>query len=206
MTDLIATLRRLTGAGPTEYRIGADTYWTDEQLQDVIDARVSARLIQAQVELIGSIDDEGRTVFVNGRVRFPGTLDTATATVVDTGGQAISGATIHDDGRVEFAADQVSTTPLLSGLAYDLYGAGADVLTSWASAVKGGVDIAEDGQSFKRSQGHQQISAQAAALRAKAVVGTVSLSRSDLRGRRRHGGSPRTSAVVKSFRRWGLNG
>lgn len=199
-TTLVTKLRQMVAASDSEYTIGTTTFWTDDQLEALIDARVCARLIQTQIDLIPSTSPSGHIEFLNGRVLFPGTLDTDTATVVAyTGGEIAGDVTIFDDGRLDFTADQMTANPMLSGLAYDLYGAAADLLTSWSAAIKSGVDIAEDGQSFKRSQGHDQMLKQIDLFRARSVAGTVQLGRSDRHGRR----GRRSDAVLASWRRWG---
>lgn len=201
MTGTIVTaLRRMTGASTADYTIGEDTYWTDEQLQAVLDRRVCERLIQVPIELYGTIDDTGHIVFITGRVPTNGTVDTDTAIVVNVVGAPIDGATVHDDGRVDFDSDQAIHTPLLSGLCYDLNGAAADVMEAWASAVKLGYDISTDGQSMSRSQRHAQLLKQAAEFRSRILPGSVNMIRTDMRGRY---GQRRASAAVRAFERIG---
>ena len=38
MTNLVARVRALTGAGTAEYTAGTVTYWTDDHLQTILDA------------------------------------------------------------------------------------------------------------------------------------------------------------------------
>lgn len=203
MSALVDTLRRMTAVGKAQYAIDNRTYWTDADLEATINARVAAQLIQTQVELIPSVNAESKLVFLHGRVRFPGKLDTESAAVVTLTGQPIVGATFHDDGRIDFATSQTTTVPLMSGIAYDLNGAAADVLTDWASAVKLGYDITAEGESLTRSQRHAQLLEQAQAFRSRAVIGSISLTRSDVKGAR--GNSSLAKAALKSFERWGLN-
>lgn len=196
---IVDTLRRMTGATTTEYTIDDATYWTDTQLARILESRVTTQLVQAPVQFVSSIDDQGHIVFKHGQVTVPGTLDTDTATLVDITGQPIEPASISDDGRIEFNTDQSSAVPLLSGNAYDLHGAAADVLTVWAAAVKLGYDISTDGQSMNRSQRHRMLLDQADTHRAQAVPGRVRLARSDIRRR----GNTRTGTVERAFRCWG---
>ena len=38
MTNLVARVRALTGAGTAEYTAGSVTYWTDDHLQTILDS------------------------------------------------------------------------------------------------------------------------------------------------------------------------
>lgn len=182
---LVDTLRQMAGVTATQYTIGSDAYWTDEQLQQVLDRHVSTRLIQIPAKLARSLDESGQSVWVHGEVpRFAGTLDTENIAIVDRHGAALDGATVHPDGRIDFDTDQRNTGPLVSGLAYDLNAAAAEVLDHWSGALADGYDISIDGQSLKRSQRRQAIASRADTFRAKALPKTVRLVRRDLKGSR----------------------
>jgi len=198
---LVERLRRMTAVSDSQYQIDEHTHWTDEDLADVLSDRVCARLVQVPVELFSTVKEGGGVEFVNGQVRIVGTLDTESVTLVSFGGSKIAGATIHDDGRIEFATNQATTNPLLSGLCYDLNGAAADVLTEWAAAVKLGYDISTDGQSMKRSQRHAQLLTQAEDYRKRAVSSSIHMGRSDSRPSGRNSRS--LSSVREAFERWG---
>jgi hypothetical protein len=206
MKALIEDLRLMTGAGAESIEAAGIKRFSDEELERKLQNRAAERLVQAPVQLISSIELTGegtKLVLKNGKVNFEGTLDTETATLVSFWGAALEGATtIYGDGRIEFEKSQLAKTPLLTGTTYDLNGAAADVLTDWASAAKLGYDITADGQTLTRSQRHEQLLTQAEEFRKRAIVGTVSMSRSDLRpgGRNR----PFARAVEESFDQWGL--
>lgn len=192
----------MTGVGTAEYTINDRDYWTDDDLQKILDDRVCSGLLQAEVQLYPTVASGGGFKWVNGRVEFQGKLDVDNASVIAFNGAEISGGTtIRDDGRIEFTESQLSAIPLLSGLCYDLNGAAADVLTEWASQVKLGYDISTDGQQMTRSQRHSQLLEQAEAFRARAVIGSMRMMRGDVRPGR--GRSRRTAAILRSFERWG---
>lgn len=200
-STLVDRLRRMTAVSVSQYTIDSHTYWSDTDLTGALEGRICARLLQAEIDLIPTVKEGGGIEFVNGQVRLPGTLDTENASVISFGGTKIAGTTIHDDGRIEFTTSQVTSAPLLSGLCYDLNGAAADVLTDWAAAVKLGYDLSTDGQSLKRSQRHEQLLSQAEAFRARAVVGSINLGRSDSRPAGANTG--KTRAALTAFERWG---
>ncbi len=178
---LVDELRRMCAVEEAQYTIAGTDYWSDEQLQAVLDHHVSAQFLQAPVERVRTLNGSNQWVVLNGEVSVSGALDTETATVTDSAGKEVSGVTFHPDGRIEFATDQAHFFLFLTGLAYDLNRAAADVLTDWAAAVKGGYDVTVDGQQMTRSQRHSQLLEQAKAFRNRAVVGTVRLRRGDQR-------------------------
>ena len=185
MSEIIDELRRMAAVAADQYTIGTTAYWIDEQLGALLDKRVSARYLQAPVERIRTRDSKGIFVIVNGEVEVAGRLDVDTAVVIDNTGSTIAGVTFHPDGRMEFDADQSSRPLFLTGLAYDLNAAAADVLTDWASAVKEGYDVTADGQTLTRSQRHKQMLEQAKTFRNRALAGSVRMHRSDVRPVRR---------------------
>jgi hypothetical protein len=203
MKTLVAELRSMTGVGEDQYESAGVMRWSDAELEAKLLQRISARLVQARIELIPTIGELGGMVFLNGEVRFEGTLDVEEASVVSFWGGPINGDfTVSPNGFVEFTESQISTSPLLSGIAYDLNGAAADVLTDWASAVKLGYDITTDAQTLTRSQRHAQILEQAENFRKRATIGSVQLVRRDVKGG--GGGGHRTKAIEDSFDKWGL--
>jgi hypothetical protein len=203
-TAVVEALRRITSVGNAQYTLNGTAFWTDEQLAEVLERHVPMRLIQAPISLIDTLDAEAGIVFVNGRAPAVGMLDIENVTVTNwTGGDLLGDATVHSDGRVEFTENQASTVPVISGLCYDIFGSGAEVVTSWAGALSEGADVTIDGQSIKRSQRHEQLLAQADSLRARAVAGTAQMTRSDGRG---GNGMRRSDAVRRSFARLGRPG
>lgn len=206
MEALVAELRLMTGVGTDQYEVAGEQHWSDADLEAKLQKRVSARLIQAPLEMFSMLEDtdEGTHLsFRHGEVAFEGTLDVEAATLVNFWGGAIEGeATIYPDGRVDFTDNQVGKNPLLTGIAYDLYGVAADVLTDWASAVKLGYDISTDNQTLTRSQRHKQMLEQAQEYRKRAVIGSAKMTRRDvaLTGR----DLPFTKAALESFEKAGL--
>jgi hypothetical protein len=200
---LVAELRRMTSVGTAQYEVGGKAFWSDEDLLALIGRHVSARLLQAQIDLIPTMD-EGAVVYVDGRAPVAGVIDVESATVTAWNGTALRGTfTLHDDGRIEFTDNQVSALPVINGLCYDLNAAAASVLTEWASALKLGYDIASGDSKLPRSQRHAMLLEQAEAFRSRALVGSARMVRSDVGGRR---GGSRTRTVLQAFDRLGNPG
>ena len=70
----------------------------------------------------------------------------------------------------------------LTGKTYDVYRAAADLLEMWASRVSLNFDFTTDGQSFRRSQAHQQLLDTALHYRMRQRSRSVAMTRSDLNG------------------------
>lgn len=203
MKALVAELRSKTGVGTESYESAGVKRWSDAELEEALTHRVSAIFVQTPVELIPSLSPEGGLQFLSGRVAVDGTLDVDTASFVTFwGGQIPGTGTVTPFGYCTFTQSQVASMPLLSGTAYDIYGAAADILTDWASAVKLGYDLTTDGQTLKRSQRHEQLMDQAADFRKRAVIGSVQMRRGDVKADNRS--RMRTRALLDSFHRWGL--
>jgi hypothetical protein len=192
---LVDRLRQMIGATATEYTIGATAYWTDSQLQQTLDGHVSARLVQAPVEVYSTIV-AGGIVEKDGRIPARGTLDLDTLVICDLTGHEYDPGDFEafDDGRITFTESQISAGPLASGLAYDLNAAAAAVLRDWAAAIKLGYDVETDGTSMSRSQRHRQMLAQAETFASKALPGTIKLA---------NGPVSRRSRLLRSFDRIG---
>jgi hypothetical protein len=200
---LVETLRRMLGVAPDQYTVGDTAYWTDAQLQAVLDDHVSARLIQLPIQLASSTDAQGRIVQRHGQIpRFAGTLDTPSVVITDIRGVEIGPDTytVEPDGRIKFDDDQRSSIPHASALAYDLNAAAAEICDAWAAALSSAYDVSMDGQSLKRSQAADAIAQRAATFRAKALPKTVRLTRRDVAGRRQR---TLASRLAPWFDQWG---
>jgi hypothetical protein len=180
VSAIVDELRRLTAAPAGRFN--------DQALKAALAARVSDRPIQRPVDRIRTIAAGGTTEVRAGSVSIAGTLDAEAAVVLDTTGAVLAAdeVTVQPDGHMAFAEDVSDRSLRLTGLAYDLNGAAADVLTSWAAMVAEDYDVMVDGQSMKRSQRHAQLLKQAETFRSKALIGTVSMKRHDLRHRTRN--------------------
>jgi hypothetical protein len=193
----------MTSVGTAQYEVEGKAFWSDDDLLGVIGRNVSARLVQAEIDLIPTID-EGLVTWVNGRAPVAGVIDVASATVTRWNGVELDGTfTLHDDGRIEFTDNQVSALPVITGLCFDLNAAAATVCTEWASALKLGYDIASGESKLPRSQRHAMLLEQAETFRSRAVVGSVQMTRSDVRRGR---GGRHSQAALKAFRRLGNPG
>lgn len=157
MADLILTLRGLTSAGSAEYTVNGSAYWTDQQIQDVLDRHV--RVVRDE-ELTGFESQvNGSSVWYDyqSRYRFFETSSGGTARFIvkDVSGSAIGTASYSVDyprGMVTFSADTGGLSYLLDGYSFDLNAAAADVWQQKAAHYVTAYDIGTDNHNLRRSQ------------------------------------------------------
>lgn len=156
MSALITTLRELTNTGLTDYSVGAVTYWTDDQLEKLLDAhqfRVGQGDLSARPELMNGSMVYYDYVFSEP---FVERADTASAFVVrDGNGSAIGTAGYsvnYEAGIITFADDQKGSARYLNYRWYDVYGAAGDVYERKAAHASARFDITTDNHGLKQSQ------------------------------------------------------
>jgi len=155
MSTLLTTLRGMTNAGTADYTVGSATFWSDDQLQAVMDRYVTP----IRDEVISGIP-----IMAGGTVnyldyqsnnRFFESTDGGTARFVirDIGGTAQGTANWSADyekGLISFTADTKGTAYFLTGFSYDVYAAAADVWYQKAAHASEMIDFSTDGHSIKR--------------------------------------------------------
>lgn len=178
--SLTDDLRALVAAGTAEYTAGTVTFWTDAQLQGALDH--NRTLIDYQpITWHPRVYGGGSAEYKRGSINTSQYVEAGTAggTVQDYDGGTITGWTLSRDGWIDFAADTAGSALYFSAWSYDLNAAAAEVCTSWASALKGLVDVATDDQSLKLSQKRMGLIEMAQEFRKKAPVKEGRLTRGD---------------------------
>ena len=166
MSTLISTLRGMAAAGTADYTIGATAYWSDDQLQAVLD-RFQFSIREEDLTSYERTAGDGTSEWFEYQSGWRWLEDsdggTARLYIQDGAGSIISGTTYAVDearGLVTFTADQGGSTRALTGFAYDIYGAAADVWLQKGAQYATAIDFSTDNHSVKR--GH--ISAQCNAM------------------------------------------
>lgn len=192
MSTLIAEIRQKCNVGTADYSVGGVSYWTDDQIENVLD-KYSMRIQRESLEAEGEWQTGGTVVYVNYRFKesFPEGLDSGTAVwLVQNGdGSAIGTANYtvnYEQRRISFTADQEGEARFLSYYAFDLYRAGAEIWEAKAGHVADRFDVETDNHNLKRSQLHAMYMLRAKDMLKKAKIGAVGfgkarLIRSDLR-------------------------
>ena len=183
MANLITRLRGMTSTGIADYTVGNSLWWTDDQLEDVLDRN----RLDVRDEVLAShyvLGTAGTAQWFDYTSRYHNFETTSGGTAVfylafDTGvrvGTALY-STDYDSGRVTFSSNTGGSAIYLNGRAYDLNAAAAEVWTMKADHVADRFDFSADGASFKASQLQTQYMARAAKYTSMAEWGNRSVSR-----------------------------
>jgi hypothetical protein len=172
MATLIQQVRALTAAGTAEYTVGTVSYWTDGQIEQVLD-RHRVDIFRERLERQPTYDGSG-TVTYTVHYSGYGNLEAGTALVIeDSSGVNRGSATYsvdHQTGRIEFVNDVAGTTLYMTARSFDPFGAAAEVLEGWATSLSRQFDFTTDGQSFSVSQKAKAMRDQAREIRKRARV------------------------------------
>lgn len=148
----------MSGAATAEYSLGTANYWDDDQIARLLDQN-RIDIYQEELGRFPKTLAGGTLSWLEYRSRhgnFEQTSGGTSVFVVETATGTDAGtadwSADYRRGIVTFNADQGGTIYFLTGRAYDLNGAAADLLEAWAAWASTKFDFVEDGQSFKRSQ------------------------------------------------------
>jgi hypothetical protein len=158
MADLLLTLRGLTAAGSAEYTVNGSAYWTDAQLQDVLDRHV---VVVRHEEMYphGHVDSGGAVSYYEyqSRYRFLETTSAGTSRFIvqDETGATVGTAAWTADyprGMVTFGTSTDGVSRYLTGYSYDMNAAAADIWSQKASHYVTAYDVGTDNHNLRRSQ------------------------------------------------------
>jgi hypothetical protein len=192
MSNLIGNVRELCNLGTADYSIGATSFWTDEQIETVLD-RHSARIVREMLEAESEWQTGGSVVYTNYRFKetYPEERESGTAIwlVQDGAGSAIGTANYsvnYEQRRITFNADTEGQARYLSYYSFDMYRAAAEIWEKKAGHVADRFDVETDNHNLKRSQLHGMYMARARDMLKKAKIGKAGFGkgrqlRSDLR-------------------------
>lgn len=156
MSNLISTLRSMANTGLEDYTIANVPYWSDAQLQTVLD-RYAAPIRDEPLQAIQIMSGGTVNYFdyqSNSRFFEATTGGSAVFVIRDIGGTAQGTANWSADyerGLISFAADTKGTGYFLTGRSYDVYAAAADVWYQKAAHASEMIDFSTDGHSIKRA-------------------------------------------------------
>lgn len=179
MVYLIAQVRQLANAGDGDYTIAGFPYWSDDQIQDILD-QCREDIYEEAIHPVAQRNSGGTVEYREYRSAHAWFEQTAGGTAVWYL-QAVDGAFVgtadytvdYRTGRIVFAADQAGSARYLTGRAYDVYEAAAQVWDEKAAHVADRYDFSADGASFKASQMMSQYQKQAMRLRSQSTTGGV---------------------------------
>lgn len=154
MANPILRLRTMVDAGSADYTVNGVTYWTDDQLQTVLDQR-RFDVFSEELQVIATNDGSGTARYYDYYCT-PGEYEEGATVfqVTNSLGSAVTPDSInYQIGHVSFGTvDQHGTAYFLTARRFDLSGAAADVWRRKAAHVAKAYDFNADGQSLSRSQ------------------------------------------------------
>jgi hypothetical protein len=183
MVDLLSDLRAMTDTGPDEYSVAGVPYWSDAQLQRILDRhRTELKWVEMEAQEEG---DGSFLEYVIGAGNIEQTTGgTAIFFVQDVNGSTISSSLYTVDyvrGVVTFASDTAGTSYFATGRSYDLNGASAEVWRMKQSHYAGAVDFSTKVHNISRSQlfEHAKEMCEYFSALGNAGFGTMDVMRSD---------------------------
>ena len=158
---LIDEVRRLSGAGTAEYSVGTVSYFTDDQIQRILDSR-RVRLARHEIEYEPERSAGGGTVvYKHARIGYGWVEDTSaggttadcmltdsTGSIIGTANYTLSAV----DGFITFTDDQHGSVRYFTGWVHNPYKAAVDVLTAWLGELSRQPDFQTDNMRVWRSQ------------------------------------------------------
>ena len=148
--ELISRLRGMTETTVNDYSVGAERYWSDYQLQQMIDHHADTfdwYTMDVQKQRVGAV--------YQYRQYYTGIQDWELSPVIlDADAGTISTGYTFDAARgmVTFTADQVGSARYISGTAYNLAAAAADIWNLKAGHYASAYDVSTDNHNLSRSQ------------------------------------------------------
>lgn len=155
MVNPIKKLRNAAQVSLNDYAIGGVNYWTDDQLQEILDAtRRDVYFAPTYPEMRATTGGTGLyyDYYFSGGDWEEGT---ATFIIQDTTGGTPnpSGYSVnYRAGHIAFTADQRGTAYYLTARVYDINSAASEVWRTKAAQVASAYDFSADGHSMNRSQ------------------------------------------------------
>lgn len=158
LSDLITRLRNMTATGSADYTVGALTYWTDAQLQDVLDRnRKDIRDEKLFTEHV--IGTAGTAQWFDYQSKYDTYEQTTGGTSIFylafSDGERVGTAEYTVDyarGAITFTNDTGGSALYLNGRAYDLSAAASEIWTMKADHVADRYDFSADGARHNMSQ------------------------------------------------------
>ncbi len=161
MANLIKRLRVLTQAGTADFSVAGESYFTDNQLQDRLDAHATL-LEGAALTWLPDTVAGGASAYHRAKAGWRDLEGAESGTiywrVTDSLGNLQGTADYTSDyvrGEVRFSANQGGTAYYLTARSYDLYGAAIDVWQEKAAYYSDWYEFQSEGQRFSRQQAYE---------------------------------------------------
>ncbi len=180
MADIVSDLRAMTDASAEDYEVAGVPYWTDAQLQRILDKhRTDLKWSEMEAQ------EEASGAYLDYSVGFGNLESTAGAFAVqDVNGNDISSSLYSVDyqrGVITFLSDTGGTQYFVTGRSYDLEGAAAEVWKMKQSHYASAVNFSTKVHTIARSQlyEHAREMAEFYSSLGDSGFGTMDIIRSD---------------------------
>ena len=180
MTGIIATLRNMSQAGTADFAIGAINYWSDDQLQSILDTRRTDFTMTAT--RMESEYSGGTLIYKRYYLPYANIESGTALKLQNSAGVEFGTATYSVDynaGLVTFASDTGGSAVYATGRSFDLNRSAADVWRRKAAYYGTKPDFSTDNHSVKFSAIAATCISMAAQFDAAAGASVVSVYRDD---------------------------
>jgi len=183
MTTLIDTLRGMTNAGTGDATVGTLTYWSDDEMQRVLD-RHRTYVYQHELTPFETYAGAGTLVYLEYRAAYKnlesGTavfeMEDATGATIGTGSYTAD----YINGIFTFDTNQAGSARVITTYAYKLEAAAADIWRIKSGLAAAGVNFSTDNMKVDRGKLIDNALRMADYYESKASAAVVNLSRSDM--------------------------
>lgn len=186
MSPLVSKLRGLCAAGPSDYQIGSLTYWSDDQLEAILDSTAHTRKGIRLLALPAFTDGAWRTfdyvIPMEAGADFEAPGAGSGFALRDSGGDEVPPAayTLNLPARrITFSADQGGATFTVDARAYNVYLAAAMVWEQKAAHAAGEVSWGADNHRIDAGQEYEHCLTMARHYRRLAGLSVVEMVRVD---------------------------
>jgi hypothetical protein len=186
MATLIARLRMLTETTTADYTVGSVTYWSDDQLEDILDLQVEVihmLTLVPQREWVAGVT-EWHSYFIGYGNLEEEPSGSPQWLLTDSNGVVISNTLYSVDyqtGIIRFTADQLGKVIFLNwARSYNVSDAAAEVWSRKLAHVAQAYDFKAEDQMFSRSQLYDHYKDMYERFTRQGGLSTVPFSRSDL--------------------------
>ena len=181
MSDYISDLRAMCNAGTADYTIAGVAYWTDDQVQTVLDRH---RLDITEEMLTAIPDTAPGDVVLKRYYSAYHNLESGTAvfSIIDSAGNVQGTANYTADyrnGRFVWSADTEGALYYMTGRSYDVNSAAADIWRQKAGHFSTAVNFSTDNMRVDRGSMMNNALQMATYYEQQAPAQVVTLYRSD---------------------------
>ena len=158
MTDIIQAVRDFAVAGTADYTLNATGYWSDEQIQTVLD-RNKLSVVREKLEPTLAYNSGGTVEYLEYRSAYGNYEETTGGTTIfeieSAAGTTVGTANWTMDyagGILTFDEDTSGSAYFINGSSYDIHMAASEIWRMKAGHHSGAVDFSTDNMTVKRSQ------------------------------------------------------